>query len=235
MGEKRRIVGQISALTHFTRLILSTTETKCKLQHRLPKQTFYVFLAVSIMIITANIFGYAALSRFVFERFVLLASLLTLALLIRAIIRPYFYKIDALISQNKNNQNESQENLVFFWLSLTLDMILFFITLPIIAGLFGAEWNDIQQWAKEAFFGFKIGNFTVSISGISIGIITFLMLLFITRFVQSVLSNKILPKTKMDLSVRQSITQVLGYIAFCINQRTKEMLVPSKLKSILSS
>lgn len=189
-----------------------TKKGSAEKRYFLPKQVFYFFCGVSVLILTANIFGYAAFTRFIFERVVLLSALLTLALLIRAIIRPYFKQVDKLLSSKKSTKKDDQEHLILFWLSLSLDTVLFFLTLPLIAGTMGADWNDIQEWTRQAFFGLKIGNVTISMANIVIAIATFLVLLFLTRFVQNVLSEKILPKTKMEASVRQSVTQVLGYI-----------------------
>lgn len=99
---------------------------------------------------------------------------------------------------------------------LTSDTILFLASAPILAKLFGAEWSDIQEGAKKAFFGFEIGSITISISNMAIAVMLFLFLLFATRLLQRVLSQKIFPQTKLDASVRQSITQVLGYVGLIV-------------------
>jgi small-conductance mechanosensitive channel len=179
-----------------------------------PSKTFIVLLTISIFIIVANVFGYIALSRYLFERFVLLFSLFVSVLVIRSILHPYLYQIDKLLAQSKIDQES--EHFIFFWLSLSLDIILFFVCLPLIAGIFGTERQYIQDTIKQAFFGFEIGNMTVSIANIGIALIAFLTLLFTTRVVQHVLDKKILPKTKMDASIRQSITQILGYVGFIV-------------------
>lgn len=189
---------------------------KKKTQYLLPKNLFFGLGALSIFILSANIFGYAALGRFVFERITLLFALLGAALLIRGFVRPYFAKIDALLQGEEDKDSETQENLIFFWLSLSLDIVLFFICLPLIANLFGAEWSDIREWGRQAFFGFEVGNMTISLAHIGMAIGVFLVLLFMTRFVQSILSRKILPKTKMDTSISQSITQILGYVGLIV-------------------
>jgi small-conductance mechanosensitive channel len=180
----------------------------------LPRQIFFVFIAISLFIIVANIFGYAALTRYLFEGFVLVFSLFSAILIIRAIIRPYLCKLDRVFARNKTDQDS--EHLIYFWFSLSVDLILIFISLPIVARIFGTEWLYIQDTIKQAFFGFKIGTMTVSIANIGIALIVFLILLFVTRLIQRLLDQKILPKTKMDASIRQSITQILGYVGLII-------------------
>ena len=192
-------------------VLIGPKETK---DYFFPRKIFVVFLTISLSIIIFNVFGYAALSRYIFEGFVLIFSLLASILVIRAVIRPYFYRLDKRFSQD--NIGEDSEQVIYFWLCLSLDLILFFICLPFVAGIFGTEWQYIQETIKQAFFGFKVGNMTISISNIGVGLLVFLTLLFITRVIQRILDQKILPKTNMDTSVRQSITQVLGYVGLII-------------------
>jgi len=178
----------------------------------IPKQIFFFLCGLSALILVINTFGYAALGRYIFSRIILLFSLFIGILLIRGSIRPYFVKADEYFKKD-----DAQESYIFFWLSFSLDILLFFIALPLCAAIFGSDWVEIQEWAVHAFFGMKVGNVTISVANIAIAVTAFLVLLFATRFIQNILSTKILPKTKMDPSIRQSIVQVLGYIGLIIS------------------
>lgn len=202
------ILGAISLI------IISNPKTDTP--YFLPRKLFFVLCAIAALLIAGNIFGYAAFSRFIFERLILLFSLMITVLLIRALIRPYLNKIDVFFTRGEKETLEDQENLIFFWLSLSLDILLFFLALPILASIMGAETSDIQEWAEQAFFGFTVGNMTISISSIGLAIIVFLTLLFASRLLQNILSVKILPKTKMDASISQSVTQIMGYVGLII-------------------
>jgi hypothetical protein len=68
-------------------VLIGPKETK---DYFFPRKIFVVFLMISLSIIIFNVFGYAALSRYIFEGFVLIFSLLASILVIRAVIRPYF-------------------------------------------------------------------------------------------------------------------------------------------------
>lgn len=184
---------------------------KGDIRYILPKQLFYFLFGLSVMMLVVNSFGYAALARYIFGRIILLFSLLVIIALLRGSVRPHLQKIDTYFKKD-----QKQENYVFFWLSLTFDIILFFAALPLVAAIFGADWVEIKDWAIKAFLGVKIGNVSISVANISIAAVSFLTLLFITRSIQNVLSTKILPKTKMDPSIRQSVTQVLGYVGLIV-------------------
>lgn len=176
---------------------------------------FVSFLAGSLLVI--NVFSYASLSRFIFERVIILTLIFLAIALIRELVRPYFNKIDSAFSDKENqNNHENQNKPIYFWLMLISDTILFFASAPLLARLFGAEWGDIQESARKVFFGFEIGSITISIANMGIAIMLFLFLLFATRLLQRILSQKIFPQTKLDASIRQSITQVLGYVGLIV-------------------
>lgn len=183
----------------------------------LPRWAFYFTTIMAMTILTLNVFGYAAFSRYIFERVVLCLAFMTGILMIRAMIRPTLIRIDQWIKKDSaSNQSAEQENFVFFWLSFTVDFVLATISIPLLARIIGAEWYDIKEKLRQAFFGFEIGNMTISISHIGIGFLVFFAVLFVTHLLQRLLSNKILPKTKIDRALKGSITQVLGYIGLII-------------------
>lgn len=184
----------------------------------MPKQIFYGLLVMGLFILTMNIFGYAALSRYLFERIVLLCAIFALVLFIRSFARPHLYKFDQFISEKSRSQeaDHTQEKLLYFWLCLGLDLVLILVFLPLVANILGTDWDDIRDVAMQAFFGFEIGSATISIANIGIAILVFVVLLLITRIIQRLLRQKLLPKTKMDEAIRHSITQILGYLGLII-------------------
>ncbi|MBE7636312.1 mechanosensitive ion channel [Sneathiella sp. P13V-1] len=183
-----------------------------------PKQLFYILAGIALCLIVSNLFSYAAFSRYLFEKFVILCTLFVVVLMLRSIAQPYFKAFDKYIGRSAASEAEQddREHLVFFWLSLCLDVILFFLCLPIVANSLGADWRDIQEWTLKAFFGFEIGSFHISVANVGIAILVFIAFLLATRVIQRILDQKILPKTKLDDAIRQSITQVLGYVGLII-------------------
>ena len=70
------------------------------------------------------------------------------------------------------------------------------------------QWN---QWIQKAFFGFRIGGVTISLSSILGALIVLVIGLAATRAVQSWLGNRFLPNTQLDLGLRNSIRTIAGY------------------------
>lgn len=183
-----------------------------------PRKICYLTGFLSAFILLANAFGYPALSRFLLARIVLLFTLFLAVMMLRYLVRPWLNRLDQMLQDNKPAEEgaEPPPRLMFFWLSLTVDITLFLLALPLIAGIIGADWNDIRDWAMQAFLGFKIGSITISVSSIVLAIGFFILALFITRLLQRVLGQKILPRTTMDESLRHSIVQVLGYVGLIL-------------------
>lgn len=182
-----------------------------------PQQTFLFFALGAAFLLAANFFGYVALSRIVFEKCVLLISFLTFILMVRALARSFLRQIDNAFNKPTPGGEKEEERLLFFWLGLTLDLVVCSLCLPLTAGLVGVEWPEVQEWAVHAFWGFNIGNVNISLANISVGLGVFLALLFVTRLFQRVLSDKVLPKTRLDFSIRQSLIQLLGYLGLIIS------------------
>ena len=86
------------------------------------------------------------------------------------------------------------------------------LALLIIAAPWGMQSTDISGNLSAIFFGFKVGDVTISVEGIVIAIVSFLVVLAVTRGVQNWLEDRYLPQTKLDSGLRNSIKTSLGYV-----------------------
>ena len=91
----------------------------------------------------------------------------------------------------------------------------------VVAGLlllasWGIESGDMLTNVRAAFFGFKIGDVTISLSSIVFALVAFALGLFITRAVQRWLESRFLPQTQLDLGLRNSIRTSVGYVGFIL-------------------
>lgn len=84
------------------------------------------------------------------------------------------------------------------------------VTLSILWPL-GYSSEDLLGDAKAAFFGFKIGGLTISLSAILAAVATFVAALLVTRSIQNWLGNRFLPRTRLDTGLKNSIQTAFGY------------------------
>ena len=194
---------------------LSLTKRKCDADQNylLKRRMFYIGFAIGIFIIIANMLGYVALTRFIFEQAILLSNFIIAMIIIRAMIRPFLARIELFFQQASDKKDD---HLLLFWLSLLVDIILIIISMPVIAAIIGVEWEGIKLLIIQAISGIKIGGITISLSSLATAIIVFFILLGLTRFFQRILGQKVLTKTRMAESVRLSIVQIVGYIGLTI-------------------
>lgn len=91
------------------------------------------------------------------------------------------------------------------------------IALLVVAGLLAlAPWRigsgDLFSIVQAAFFGFNVGDVTVSISTIVVAIVLFALTIVVTRAIQRWLDLKYLPHTHLDVGLRNSIKTSFGYL-----------------------
>ena len=75
----------------------------------------------------------------------------------------------------------------------------------------------MMSYLKAAYFGFKVGEVSISPSTIIISILLFLIGFIATRTLQRWLDAKFLPHTQLDVGLRNSIRTSLGYIGISVS------------------
>ena len=78
----------------------------------------------------------------------------------------------------------------------------------------GIQSQDMFGSLRAAYFGFRIGNVTISVSSILGSIAVFVIGVLVTRGIQGWLASKLLPRTRLDSGIRNSIKTLFGYVGF---------------------
>ncbi|MFA5120063.1 mechanosensitive ion channel domain-containing protein [Zavarzinia sp.] len=107
--------------------------------------------------------------------------------------------------------SEDSGRIAQFWIAgffnVVLAIVLFLVFLPSA----GVPEEDIADFLRTGISGLKIGNFTISLTDIFLGIAVFILALRLTRMVQRLLEKRILPQTRFDPGVQNSIKSAAGY------------------------
>ncbi len=80
----------------------------------------------------------------------------------------------------------------------------------------GYRASDWVEWVSAAFFGFKVGDITISVSVILSAIVVFLIGVAVTKALKSWLATRFLPTTRLDVGIRNSISTVFGYVGILV-------------------
>jgi potassium-dependent mechanosensitive channel len=95
-------------------------------------------------------------------------------------------------------------------------LLLIMFALSLLLFPWGFETKDIFVWLRTAFFGFSVGEITISVSSILQATGIFILGILATRTVQRWLENRYLPYTNLDVGVRNSLVTTIGYIGIII-------------------
>ncbi|MEN3931643.1 DUF3772 domain-containing protein [Microvirga sp. W0021] len=175
-----------------------------------------------ISIIGTALFGYIALSSFLVDQAVWLAVLFTVLRMFLSFINEHMNahtatsgKFSLFLQANTGLTKSSLEQLAVI-LNGLLRVSLIIIAATLALAPWGIESLDYTALARSAFFGFQVGEMTISISLIVMAIGLFVLGIIITRLIQRWLDTTYLPATKLDAGLRNSIKTGVGYIGFII-------------------
>ncbi|MBS1212303.1 MAG: mechanosensitive ion channel family protein [Proteobacteria bacterium] len=186
-------------------------------------QRMRYLLALLVLAIPATaLLGFVALSRVLATQFVLTAGLYVVVVLLRALAAE---SIEQSLSANTVigrrlraglSLTDDGAEMLRFWVTEATGMVIVLIGFIAFMVLWGAGRHDLSAWLYAAFFGFKLGNISVSLADIFLAGFLLVALLTLTRLLQRTLEHRIFPRTRLDAGIRNSIRSGIGYLGFVI-------------------
>ncbi len=178
--------------------------------------------AAIVVIIGSALIGYAAFAAFLVDQIVWLtfigSSLFLLSTFARDAIsralRPDAAPGRAILT-SVGLRREALDQVAIIITGLA-QLALLLAAVLVAAAPWGIESNDMFASIRAAFFGFRVGEVTISISSIIIAIVIFTTGFAITRAFQRWLDGTYLPHTQLDTGLRNSIRTSIGYVGFVI-------------------
>ena len=182
-------------------------------------------LAAGIALVAVPILslaGYHNLANHIVSRIVLTVLLGGAFLLVRTLMRELF---ELLLATERPLSARVRESLalgdqggkyLIFWLGVALDLVLLLVAVALALRLWGVPNEAVGTWMGGVLRGFEIGNLHLSLGDVALAILVFVVVWTVTRVIQRVLREKLLPQTRLDPGVRHSLSAVVGYIGFVI-------------------
>lgn len=168
----------------------------------------------------AGLLGYAVLASFLADQaawVLIVASLLGLLLLLAD------EGLQALLAGEGTVSRALQTNVGLRKRALeqaavlvagVLKLVLIVVGLMLLLAPWGVESADLTSSLRAAFFGFKVGDVTISLSSIIVAGVLFALGLAATKALQRWLDERFLPATDLDTGLRNSLRTMAGYIGF---------------------
>lgn len=177
---------------------------------------------VVIAAMVAAVTGYVALASFLITQLVragfLLGLLYLLLQLIDEAVLHTFHdgtRFGLLLTRSMGFSRETVEQI-----GVVLSGALRLLTIAVAALLaltpIGIDSKDVVADAKVAFFGFKVGGLTFALSTILSGLLFLVIGIAVTRGIQGWLDTRLLPRTRLDVGLKNSIHTAFGYVGYVL-------------------
>ncbi|MBX9761114.1 MAG: DUF3772 domain-containing protein [Beijerinckiaceae bacterium] len=173
-----------------------------------------------VTILIACAIGYVALASFVVDQvvwvtFVGTGGFMLHALAVQAIERSMQPgSVAGRAAMNTIGLNRDSLRQIATLLQGALALVMSIAGAMLVLAPWGVESDDMLGTLRTAFFGFKVGDITISLAGILIAIFLFGGGVLFTRVLQEWLEDKYLPTTRLDIGLRNSIRTSIGYVGF---------------------
>jgi potassium-dependent mechanosensitive channel len=178
--------------------------------------------AVTVAIAISVLTGYAAFASFLTDQLfwagavacILFLSVVLVEEAIGAGVTPTTRLGRRLVTSIGVHRNSLELLGVLF--SGVMRLALFVVAAVLVLAPWGLQSSDVSIDFGAAFFGFKVGDVTISSFSIFIAIGIFALTFAIFHAVLQWMDSKLLPRMNFDLGLRASIRTSLGYIGFLI-------------------
>ena len=175
-----------------------------------------VILVVAVTIV-AMLLGYSDLGVRLIRGLVISGAVVGGLYLLRGLFREMIgatMRSDFL--QEKLALKHGTRNLFKFWVRILLDIVIFLVGVVLLLLVWGVPLSDLRVWIRNVFEGFQIGNVTISLGDIFAGLVVFAVAMLLTRMLQRLMTERVLPQTNLDTGVQHSISAGLGYVGVAL-------------------
>jgi len=177
-------------------------------------------------IVLAVLTGYVALGHFIATRLLILAAAIFLLVIVYFANRAIAREPDQSLPATAVVQGGSAEGLpglpldirrrLARGLSILLDIVLFFIAVPVLLIALGFAPPEISTLIKQAVFGFVIGGVEISLFRVGIALGLFAGIVFLSRMLERWLGDTVLHPSRTEQGLGNSIRTGVGYLGFLI-------------------
>jgi potassium efflux system protein len=173
---------------------------------------------VAALIIGSVLGGYVALASFLVDQAVWISIIVALLILCIALADEFIggslrgsSRIVTTLQANTGLRRRSLEQIGVLG-SGVARLCLIVMAILLVLAPWGIESTDLMGSVRAVFFGFSVGDVTISLSSILIAAVLFAAGFTVTRVVQRWLDNTFLPATDLDAGLRNSIRTAAGYV-----------------------
>lgn len=190
-----------------------------------PQGGFALFATIAALMFAATLIiaalgGYVALASFLADQVIWGLAVLALLFILLVLVDEYLAKGlagEAMGSHRlfgSSGVSPAALMQISILLSGLIKLVLYAAAFFLLLAPFGVDSGDMLGSLRAAFFGFRLGGLTISLSAIAFAFAAFIVGGFATRSMQRWLDKTYLPSTGLDVGLQNSITTIFGYIGY---------------------
>jgi small-conductance mechanosensitive channel len=173
--------------------------------------------ALAFVIFAAGLTGYIAFATFLVNQAIYLTALGSLLYLAdcivqdgtEALLKPEAPVGAGLLAMVGLRRNALAQIVVI--LQGVARLVALVIAIAAVLEPWGVQSQDMFGALRAAYFGFSVGGVTLSLSSMIGAAAVFAAVLFVTRMIRDWLGARLLPQTRLDAGVRNSVGTIFGY------------------------
>ncbi len=183
----------------------------------------FAIWTATLLVFGADLLGYVALSAFLVEQIAWATLVASLLFLLEKLVsqgleqafRPNSRLSRAMIA-SIGLRRESLAQLGAL-LSGALSLMLYAVAIFLVVARWGVQSHDAVGAMKSAFFGFSVGNVTISPWSLIVALALFGLGYGLTHAIQNWLEKSYLPLTNIDQGLKASLRTSVGYIGVLLS------------------
>ncbi|MBE1236718.1 DUF3772 domain-containing protein [Phaeovibrio sulfidiphilus] len=183
-----------------------------------------VFLVRALVILAtlvgacAPVFGYGRLGEYLINGLLTTFGIAGIGLVLRSLFNELVeVSFRSSWLRSRFNWGDRVWYQLRFWSNALVSFLIFGLFVFFSAPVWGVPSEDVQDAFITLLTGVKVGTVTISLLSIVIGVGVFVVLMALTRGIQSTLGRKVLVQTNMDHGARSSLITGVGYLGAVIS------------------
>ncbi len=219
------LIGSILIAVSFIRprsLLGASKSKKRAIKMLFPSTIAVLTRLVGVFIVLAAVIGYVALARFAARQVVLSGAVLITMyigmLLGQAVSQPGSFSRTSFGRRFGSRFGISgvRSDQISLLLGLWTYAATLIVGIPLILLSWGVRWEEMKLWAGQHLTSITIGSISISLGGIMIGILLFIVGYLGTRWFQGWFDDNVLLRSRADAGVRNSVKTGISYLGIAI-------------------
>ena len=181
------------------------------------KVTFSVSL-FSIGIFILALLGYSQLSSYILSRLLISAILLGVFIVIKTVMFDVLKKLlmFVVMKVNKKLKKKIFANLDIVQ-SVVITPLLIILLILAILNVWGVPTDVLMFAVKKLLFGFRIGDFEISLVSILLGILSFCVSIYVFKLITAKTRQNILAKISIDDGIKNSLLTAFSFLGTIVS------------------